>query len=243
MGSRFPFVERSKRRLCALGLLGAWLSAHACAPAARTPVETLGAFRRAYAARDADALWSLLSPEARAHNTREQLARELAASDADTEKEIGTALEVSTRAPIVADVGPPEHRFSFVWVEPEKRWALRLSPLASYDLSTPRGALWALLHAVERRRWDMLISLAPAARRSQLTPEALRQFWTSPESASLRGQFSALRAALNDAEAHPMVELGPEAHFPFAEHAEVFLVKEEGLWRVEEIEAPEIPRD
>ena len=230
---------RNRGRASALPavLIAVLASGSACAPVAQ-PKETVRAFREAWLAGNVDQMHALLSPSAQRELSRADIVRlwrEAQGDDAER-RELLASLDAALRQDASLELGSNERRFTLTWDEGARRWSISAAPLSPYDLRSPRGALGAFLRAVERHRWDVLLALAPRARRASLDADALRRYWQGQESAHFRALFPALRAALAEPETHPVFDLGVEAHFPFATDAEVFLVKEEGLWRIEEIE-------
>lgn len=228
-----PFGFRGRALFAAI-VLASWA---ACAPVAR-PQDTVLAFRQAWLAGNVEAMHALLSSGAQAELSRADILRlwREAQGDEAERRELLASFDAALRQPARLELGSKERRFALRWDEGARRWTITAAPLSPYDLRSPRGALASFLRAVERRRWDVLLALAPRARRASLDADALRRYWEGRESEHFRVLFPALRAALEEPETHPVFDLGAEAHFPFGTDAEVFLVKEEGLWRIEEIE-------
>jgi hypothetical protein len=108
-------------------------------------------------------------------------------------------------------------------------WRLEAPPLDPYGQATPRAALRSFVRAVENRRYDVLVRLAPSRYRSTITVEKLRAFWEGEAAAQNRAFLRELRLNLY---AH-IAEEGDEAFMTYGSGRQVRFAREEGLWRIE----------
>jgi hypothetical protein len=108
-------------------------------------------------------------------------------------------------------------------------WRLEERPLDPFGQATPRAALRAFARAVESRRYDVLLRLAPAHFRGALSVEKLRAFWEGGAAAQNRSLLRELRLNLGA----PIAEEGEEAFMTYGSNRQMRFVREEGLWRIE----------
>jgi hypothetical protein len=108
-------------------------------------------------------------------------------------------------------------------------WRLDQPPLDAYGQGTPRAALRAFVRAVENRRYDVLLRLAPARFRAALSADKLRVFWEGEEQNPNRAMLRELRLSLGA----PVAEEGDEAFMTYGSNRQVRFVREDGLWRIE----------
>jgi len=94
---------------------------------------------------------------------------------------------------------------------------------------TPRAALRTFIRALDERRYDVLLRLAPNRYRGDLSVDKLRQYWEEQRKDDRPALLGRLRAAA----AAPIVESGDEAHLPYGPEQEVRFLREDGRWKIE----------
>ena len=189
------------------------------------PAEAVAAYGAALGRGDLRSAYAKLSASYRRRVSFEQYRREVAGSERDA----GAALQASAerwrdRAELRLGNGEPA-----ALVREAGGWRLDAPPLLPFEQSTPQAALRAFVHALELERWDRLVDLAPARYRSEVTPQKLRRYWQGQPPERRRALVAALRLALE----RPVIEEGDEAHVVYRPDRRLTMVKEEGLWRVE----------
>ena len=200
----------------------------ACAQRAAAPGGAIEAYAAAIERKDYAGAYGLMSSSYRQQvsladfrRTMERDAGELAA-DARSLRE--TADRWSGRATVVV---PGDERVSLT--REGGSWRLDGPPLDPYGQATPRAALRSFVRAVENRRYDVLVRLAPARFRATITPDKLRAFWEGAAGASDRAFLRELRLNLYAR----IAEEGEEAFMTYGTGRQVRFVREEGLWRIE----------
>lgn len=113
------------------------------------------------------------------------------------------------------------------------------NPLAFYPQASPEQALRSFLRAVERKRWDVLVSFLPRALAAPTagppySAEQIRQRFEGPAQADIARQLSALRLHLD--EPIQLDKSGNEARLPVGENRAARLLFEDGSWRVAQLE-------
>lgn len=234
-------LHRVRAVLLAFGLL-------ACRASAPGPVDTVSAYAQALRdARYADA-WQMLSGAARQSMPYEQFER-LAREHPDELRDAVTAYErVDPRAPVTARLelasGDP---ITLLYEDGE--WRIDPSALEFYGQSTARQALQSFVRAVQRERWDVLLRLAPRSVADQLRAgassgegprrppeEVLRDAWTGQRGENDRRVLGLLQEALD--RSLPIETAGNRATMTYgaARQHVARLVREDGVWKVEDID-------
>jgi hypothetical protein len=208
-------------------LLGIVLIA-GCAQRAAGPAGAIDAYAAAIEHKDYAGAYALLSSAYRQQVTLAEFkkqqerdaaeltedARVLRASADRWGARVSMALPADERAALVREGGG---------------WRLEAPPLDPYGQGTPRAALRSFVRAVDSRRYDVLVRLAPSRFRVNVTSENLRAFWEGPASAANRAFLRELRLNLGAR----IAEEGEEAFMTYGSGRQVRFIREEGLWRIE----------
>jgi hypothetical protein len=205
-----------------------FLPALACAERAASPAGALGQYGTALEREDWSAAYGLMSASYRKRVPLETFRRQMQAAGRDS-RLAGRALRENAagwaaRAEIAIGDG---ERVSLV--REAGTWRLESPPFEPFGQDTPRAALRAFIHAVESARYDVLVELAPARYRGDVTPEKLRAFWQGQGPERKHALLGALRLALE----RRIIEEGDEAYLVYEGGRQVRFVREEGLWRIE----------
>jgi hypothetical protein len=114
----------------------------------------------------------------------------------------------------------------------EASWFLS-SPLVDfYDQSTPRSALRAFVRALENKRYDVVMRLIPNADKEGITSDRLAEAWSGDGRKELERLVHNLREHLDD----PIEVTGDRATMVYGDQMRAQLVRESGLWKVEDPE-------
>lgn len=236
-------MRRSTVTLLALVVLLA-----GCRATAPGPVDTVAAYAQALRdGRYADA-WQMLSLPARAELPYEAFER-AAREHPDELRDAITAYErVDLAAPITAQLELASSDPVRMLYE-DGAWRIDPSALEFYGQHTPRQALQSFVRAVERERWDVVLRLAPRAVADQLregsvgdggaarsAEDVLREAWTGPRGESDRRLLRLVQDALD--RALPVEIAGDRATMTYGAASQhvARLVREEGLWRVDDLD-------
>jgi hypothetical protein len=200
----------------------------ACAERAASPAGALGQYGAALEREDWAAAYRMMSSAYRRRVSVGEFRKQMLAAAADT-RVAGRALRENaaawaSRAEVV--LGDAER---VGLVREGGAWRLESPPFEPFGQDTPRAALRAFIHAVEGGRYDMLVELAPARYRPDITSDKLRAFWQSQGAERKRLLMSALRLALE----RRIIEEGDEAYLVYDGGRQVRFIREEGLWRIE----------
>ncbi|MEO5768828.1 MAG: hypothetical protein ABIS92_10795 [Polyangia bacterium] len=215
-----------------------------CAHGTARPAQVVHGFADAVAGRDWETAYNFMSAGYRA---RVSLAAFRAQMEAELATVSGDAAMLS-QAPLQAaraQVDTPSGEQLPLVLE-DDQWKLDVQPLHPFRQDSPRAALRTFVRAVDRRRYDVVLRLVPAARRSGVTVETLRAYWEGAGAAEHRRWLDHLRVNLDAA----IVDLGSEAQMPYGTatiaspaegqrpgegEGEVRFLLEEGMWKIDEI--------
>jgi hypothetical protein len=200
-----------------------------CATRAAGPGDTLAAFGAALEDKNFEAAYALTSAVYRARVPLAAFRAALEEGGADTQalgRQLRTgAARKPARVELEVDVGR-----TVTLVEQGDAWRVDGPSVEPWSQRTPREALRSFVVALELRRYDVALRLAPVQRRTALTADGLRAYWEGERKADNDRLLGRLRAALGA----PIVETGDEARMPYGERAEVHFTREDGLWKIED---------
>jgi hypothetical protein len=210
----------------ATALLGLVLAA--CAARGASPPNAILAYAAAVERRDYAGAYGLMSSAFRQRvplaDFRRQLEQDTAELGADVRALRGSADRWAGRVEVAL---PGDDRVALV--REGGSWRLEDRPLDPYGQNTPRAALRAFVRAVEARRYDVLMRLAPVRFRGGLSTAKLRAFWEGDQAGPNRPLLRELRLNLTS----PIFEEGDEAFMTYGSNRQVRFVREEGSWCIE----------
>ncbi|MCC6645167.1 MAG: hypothetical protein IT374_06305 [Polyangiaceae bacterium] len=211
----------------------------ACAPSRpATPEQALSAYAAAIRERRVEDAYALLSAEARRGLPLEAFRRIVKESGDDMD-ELARALALPTTAPMVTATLTAPNGEELVLFYEHGAWKIDAASVDLYGQDTPRRALRAFLRAYEKRRWDILLRFVPDAKKTPdekappLDEAKLKDSWEGPQREDMQRIVSAIRAALPDAQ---IEETGERAAMSYGASGTVLLVRERGLWKIEEFD-------
>jgi hypothetical protein len=202
-----------------------------CATHATGPGDTLAAFGAALERKDFDAAYALTSSAYRARVPLVAFRASLDEGGADTQA-LGRELRADVAhkpARVELEVDPGR---TVTLVEEGGAWRVDGPSIEPWSQRTPRAALRSFVRALDLRRYDVVLRLAPIQQRGALTTDGLRAYWEGARKADNDQLLARLRAARGA----PIVETGDEARMPYGERAEVHFTREDGLWKIEDLD-------
>jgi hypothetical protein len=217
-----------------IGSLGVAALSCACAGAASSdPDRVLRAYAQAIEKGRATEAYALLSDESKKSISFEQFQRVLK-ENAEEVRALAQSLRQPQVAPprVTATVTGPDGESAILLIYEQGAWRVDASAIDLYSQRTPEAAVRAFLRAYENRRFDVLLKFVPDDQREGLTPTELQKSWEGEERQDMDRLTSSLRASL------PMskVELfGDRATLAFGAGGNVELVRERGLWKIEDL--------
>ncbi len=212
-----------------------WLSVVAalagCATHGARPADTLATFGAALERKDFDAAYALTSAAYRARVPLAAFRAALEEGGADTQA-LGRELRTdAARKPARVELEVEAGR-TVTLVEEGGAWRVDGPSVEPWSQRTPRAALRSFVRALALGRYDVVLRLAPTERRAGLSVEGLRTYWEGDRKADNAQLLARLRGALGA----PIVETGEEARLPYGERAELHFTREDGLWKIEDLD-------
>ena len=201
-------------------------------PPAQDPGATLRDYARALEDGRADDAYRLLSDEAR-RGTSLEAFRRMVKDNPEEAREMGRALDRHTSAPVVTATLTGVDGQELHLVLENGKWKVEASAIDLYAQDTPRHTIQGFIRAIERKRYDVLVKYASDQHREGLDPNTLREAWEKKEHDQMEQLVVALKQALPTA---PIEEAGERAQMPYGSGASIQLVREHGLWKIENLE-------
>ena len=228
------------------------LSALGCATASSGPREAVRTYADALRDQRWPDAWRALSAETRRALPYEDFER-LARQHPEAVRDAVHSLDhVELSAPVTARMELADGSEVTLRYE-DGAWRVDPGSLTFYPQRTPRQALRSFARALELQRWEVLLDLAPRAVRERLDRAAreaparpdgrpntaadrLRDAWSGPQAEAAAEMLRQLREALERGRA--IEALGDRATMTYGTGGQSVarLVREDGLWRVEDPE-------
>ena len=113
------------------------------------------------------------------------------------------------------------------------RWKIDGSAIDLYAQITPRQAVTAFVRGFERHRWDLLMRFVPDSKKAGLDAAKLKDAWEGSQRPDMDRIVQAVKSALPTA---TFEEVGDRATMPFGAVGTVQLVREHGVWKIEDFD-------
>jgi hypothetical protein len=219
------------RPLGALALGGVLATGCAGTHASAHPNETLRAYSEALEQGRAADAYALLSIEAKKTIPYEAFQR-AAKENSQEVKALAQALQRPSGPPRVTATVTPAGAPPLLLVFEDGEWRIDASSIDFYSQATPDRAVLAFIRAYENRRYDVLLRFVPDTQKQDLTAQTLEKAWTTDQKDDIERLIQALRAALPTAR---FELLGDRATMAFGTGGTLELVREQGVWKVEDL--------
>ena len=241
-----PFVQRLPshrltqscsaiaRYMSAVGALTLAMSFGACHAASppKDPTETLRAYAEALEAGRVDEAYGLLSDDAKRDVSLDAYRRMATENPAEI-REIAHALTRPSSPPVVtASISTPSGE-TLPLIYQSGRWKIDGSAIDLYAQNTPRQAITAFVRAFERHRFDVLMRFVPDSKKAGLDAAKLKEAWDGAEKQEMERLVQAVKSALPTA---AFEEVGDRATMPFGAVGTVQMVREHGVWKIEDFD-------
>ena len=113
------------------------------------------------------------------------------------------------------------------------RWKVDGSAIDLYAQNTPRQAVTSFVRAYERKRYDILMRFVPDSKKAGLDAQKLKEAWEGVQKQEVDRIVQAVKSALPTA---TFEEVGDRATMPFGAVGTVQLVRERGVWKIEDFD-------
>ena len=212
-------------------VIGALAAALAACGGGKGPSGTLDSYGRALKNRDFGSAYDLMSSSFRGRVSREDYVRMMRDNvrevDETADRLRGKKGSLEVSAEFAYGVGD-----KMLLVQENGRWRIASNPLGFYDQSTPRAALRSFLRAYRLERWDVMLKLVPTAYREKMDAAKMKDQFTGPSKEAVENLILSLEANIDE----PIIERGNDAKMSFGDRFEVRFVKEDGLWKIKDLD-------
>ncbi|HEX6764006.1 MAG TPA: hypothetical protein VF103_00985 [Polyangiaceae bacterium] len=196
-----------------------------------SPQQSLDAYATALQQGRTQDAYALLSAEAKKEIPYESFQR-IVRENPDEVRDIARSLGNPASPPRVTAVVTAPSGEALLLVYEEGAWRVDGSAIDLYGQSTPDAALHAFVRAFRNRRYDVLLRFIPDAEREGLGVAELKRAWEGEERADLERLVSAVETALPTSR---LEVTGDRATMAFGAAGTVELVRERGVWKVEDL--------
>ena len=117
-------------------------------------------------------------------------------------------------------------------VQEDGHWRIATNPLAFYDQTTPKAALRSFIRAYRLERWDIMLRFVPNQYREKMDVPKMKAQFTGPSKDKMETLMNTLEANVDE----PIIERGNDARMSYGEKFEVKFVKEEGVWKLKDLD-------
>ena len=202
-----------------------------CGGKAQGPEETLDEYRAALASKDYAAAYEMMSSDFRERHSREEFVRMMKESPkevAETVDQLGHA-----RASVVIHA---ELRYGagerMRLLREGGGWHVATNPIQFYSQATARDALRSFLRAYRLKRWNIMLRFVPNQYRERMSADTLRRQFEGEDATEMSERMKALEANIDA----PISDKGDEARMPYGDRHEVTFVREDGLWKLQDLD-------
>lgn len=195
------------------------------------PQEALDAYSKALQEGRTQDAYALLSAEAKKdipYASFQRIIRE----NPEEVRELGRTLSAPASPPRVTAVVTSPSGEALPLVYEDGEWRVDASAIDLYSQASPEAALRGFVRAFRNRRYDVLLRFVPEAEREGLGVEELKRAWEGEERAELESLVAAVEAGLPSAK---IDVAGDRATMAFGAGGTVELVRERGVWKVEDL--------
>ncbi|HEY3500237.1 MAG TPA: hypothetical protein VGK73_36350 [Polyangiaceae bacterium] len=195
------------------------------------PQEALDSYSKALQEGRTQDAYALLSADAKKdipYATFQRIIRE----NPEEIRELGRSLATPASPPRVTAVVTAPNGEALPLVYEDGEWRVDASAIDLYSQASPEAALRGFVRAFRNRRYDVLLRFVPEAEREGLGVEELKRAWEGEERAELESLVAAVEAGLPNAK---IDVAGDRATMAFGAGGTVELVRERGVWKVEDL--------
>lgn len=111
-------------------------------------------------------------------------------------------------------------------------WKIASNPLGFYDQTTPKAALRSFLRAYRLERYDIMLRFVPNQYREKMDAAKMKAQFTGASKDRMDTLMNTLEANVDE----PIIERGNDARMSYGEKYEVKFQKEDGIWKLKDLE-------
>lgn len=194
------------------------------------PRDVLTAYAHAIEIGNAHDAYALLSDDAKKSMPFEAFARMVKENPQEMRAIAASLVRPSEAATVTATVTTPEGESLLLRYE-GGHWHVDRSAIDVYAQDTPEAALRSFVRAFHNKRYDVMLRFAPDSKREGLDENRLRTAFEGEQREEIERLTQAIEAALPTA---VIEHLGERATMSYGSGGTVELVREHGVWKIEE---------
>ena len=195
------------------------------------PAQTLDRYGRALKNHDYSAAYDLMSASFRGKVSREDYTRMMRDNprevDETAERLRGKHGNLEVSAEFEYGLGDQMRL-----VQEDGSWKVASNPLSFYDQSTPKAALRSFIRAFRLERWDIMLRFVPNQYREKMDVAKMKAQFTGASKDKMETLMNTLEANVDE----PIIERGNDARMSYGDRYEVKFVKEDGVWKLKDLE-------
>jgi hypothetical protein len=202
----------------------------ACGSPPTGPNATLQAYSKALKKRDYGAAYELMSSRFRDEHSKEEFVRMMrdnTTEAADTASRLrATPVEIAITAQVHYGFGD-----ELYLIREGGTWRMASNPIEFYSQATPRDALRSFVRAYRLKRWELMLRFVPNEYRERMDADKLRSQFEGESKEDVEVMMRVLEANMDE----PITNKGDEARMPYGDSFEVQFRREDGLWKIHDI--------
>ncbi|MCB9565477.1 MAG: hypothetical protein H6709_14110 [Kofleriaceae bacterium] len=215
----------------AVVLLVAAVAAAGCGGPSGGAAKALDRYGQALRDKNYERAYELMSSSFRAKVSREEFVRMMR----DNPREVGETTRRLDKHPSRMEISA-EFEYglgdSMRLVQEGGVWKIASNPLTFYDQSTPRATLRSMLRAYRLERWDVMLRFVPDKYRQKMDVEKMQRQFQGAKRQEMEVLMNMLEANIDEA----IQEKGNEARMSYGERYEVKFVREDGAWKIKDLD-------
>lgn len=211
--------------LVAIGVIGA------CGGKANGPGTTLDAYSNALGKRDFGAAYGLMSSKFKDQHSKEDFVRMMEENALEADETAAQLRNPRKRLVVTAEFqyGLDD---TMSLIRERGAWRIASNPIQFYSQDTPREALRSFLRAYRLKRWDIMLRFIPNNYRETMDIEKLKRQFEGESQENIEEIMLGIEASIDA----PIKDNGNEARMKYGEDNEVEMIREEGLWKIQDID-------
>ncbi len=202
-----------------------------CGSRSKGPGAALDAYSAALRNKDYKAAYELMSSDFRDKHSKDEFVR-MMKENAQEAEETAARLRASH---LDIDISA-EFRYGLDermrLVREGGTWRIASNPIQFYSQATPRDALRSFVLAYQLKRWNIMLRFVPNKFRERMDVKKLRRQFQGDGREDINVKMKVLEANIGQ----PITDKGNEARMPYGEGYEVTLIREDGRWKIRDID-------
>jgi hypothetical protein len=215
----------------AIVLAGLLLVSAGCSSSKSAATGALDRYGQALRDRDFEEAYELMSSSFRAKVSREDFVRMMR----DSPREVTETAKRLDKKPSRMEISA-EFEYglgdTMRLVQEGGTWKIASNPLAFYDQSTARNALRSFVRAYRLDRWDVMLRFVPDKYREKMDVEKMKTQFQGGNQEQMEVLMNMIEANIDE----PIDVKGNEARMGYGERYEVKFVREDGAWKIKDLD-------